>query len=346
MNPKKTMTLAALLLTLATPLAPAVAEDVKTAEERALEQTVTGDELFSTDRHEISAGHVDMGPRFVEGRWELMFRDDSAAQPVWRDPSDTVLATSDAALLPVPDDSRYSFVQADPGSEVYVIPQTELAGVVWPGWNTQDPEVVSRLGRGVTFTLEDVEGPGNFSLYLENGNFSAPQVLWSSDSTDPQDIWVDPNTHTHANWVFTAPGIYFLTVKVHAELADGSSVADTARLQFAVGDHTDAQQVFEAAAALPALDGQDAGASARAEGTADTAKPDVATEDSAATESAVAEVSDSAAQNADGQGASPLLFVGAGLVLAVLAGGIFLAVRRSSTAQKEALEHVGRGKKQ
>ena len=94
---------------------------------------------------------------------------------------------------------------APAGSKVYVIPQTETKGVIWPGWNTQDPQLVSKLNRGVNLTLEQVSGPGTFSLYLENGNFSAPQVLWSSTKSEPQKLWVEKNTHTHANWVFTAP---------------------------------------------------------------------------------------------------------------------------------------------
>ena len=101
----------------------------------------------------------------------------------------------------MPNDPRYSFVGAPAGSKVYVIPQTETKGVIWPGWNTQDPQLVSKLNRGVNLTLEQVSGPGTFSLYLENGNFSAPQVLWSSTKSEPQKLWVEKNTHTHANWV-------------------------------------------------------------------------------------------------------------------------------------------------
>lgn len=221
------------------------------AEEKALEQKLSETEPIAEGRTEISQGHVDMGPKFVDGKWTLMFHDDHADTPAWRRPADVVLKGDDTALLPKPDDDRYSFIDAKAGEQVYVIPQTEMDGVVWPGWNTQDPEVVSKLGRGVTLTLDKVEGPGQFSLYLENGNFSAPQVLWNSDkSGGPQDIWVDPNTHTHANWVFTKPGAYFLTVTAHAGLADGTKVSDTQRLQFAVGSGTSADQVFEAASAL------------------------------------------------------------------------------------------------
>ncbi|MDY6051699.1 MAG: choice-of-anchor M domain-containing protein [Rothia sp. (in: high G+C Gram-positive bacteria)] len=304
------------------------AEENKSAQERALEQTLSPDEPVVTGQHEISAGHVDMGPAFVEGSWELMFRDDSTAEPVWRDPAEVVLRGDDTAMLLVPDDPRYSFVQAKAGDEVYVIPQTELAGVVWPGWNTQNPQVVERLGRGVTFTLEGVEGPGGFSLYLENGTFGAPDVLWSSDNSDPQDIFVEPNVHTHANWVFTAPGAYYLTVRAHAELADGTVVSDTARLLFAVGSSVSNEQVFAGADALGSVDeGATAqgGESSSAEGVA----------------SAPAGDSSQAGLEAEAGGSGlPLGLVvgGALLLLGLIVGGILVA-RRSAAAKAEAFKH-------
>lgn len=299
---------------------PAVADDSSvSAEERALEQTLSEHEPIAEGRVEISSGHVDMGPKYVDGTWTLMFHDDHAETPVWRRAEDVVLKGDDTSLLPKPDDERYSFVKADAGDDVYVIPQTELAGVVWPGWNTQDPEVVSRLGQGVTLTLEKVEGPGQFTLYLENGNFSAPQVLWSSDRPEPQDIWVEPNTHTHANWVFTEPGAYFLTVRAHAELADGTVESDTQRLQFAVGSQTTAEQVFEAAAARGEV-----GASASAD-------------ESATAESGENSADEPAAQ--DSFSAALPWVLGGLLLLLVLAGSVFMVGRRrGASAQEQARE--------
>ena len=107
--------------------------------------------------------HVDMGPRFTDGKFQLMIHDDHAATPIWRSVDDVLYRGSDAALRQVPDDDRYSFVGAQPGEQVYVIPQTETKGVVWPGWTTQDPGLVQKTSRGVTLTLEQVQGPGGSS---------------------------------------------------------------------------------------------------------------------------------------------------------------------------------------
>lgn len=341
-SPRLTTALAlAALLVPASALTPAAyaAEENKSAEERALEQTLSPDEPVVSGQHEIAAGHVDMGPAFVEGSWELMFRDDSTAEPVWRDPADVVLRGDDTAMMAVPDDPRYSFVQASPGEQVYVIPQTELAGVVWPGWNTQNPQVVERLGRGVTFTLEAVEGPGEFSLYLENGTFGAPEVLWTSDATDPQDIFVEPNVHTHANWVFTAPGAYYLTVRAHAELADGTVVSDTARLLFAVGSTVTTEQVFAGADALGAVDPDSTGSESQGEDQDASAPATEATSTAAARGPSASNKT----ENSDSTLQVGLMAGGGALLLALIVGGVLLA-RRSAAAKAEAFEQSTGGR--
>lgn len=204
----------------------------------ALDQTISADEPVVTGAAVIDAGHVDIGPRFVDGEWRLLAHDDSVVPPVWRSLDDVVLWVRDAAQLTVPDDPQYEFLGAAPGTPVHVVPQTEHPEVVWLGWNTQDPEVMRRIDRGATLTLLGVDGPSPMTMFLQSGNLGAPEVLWRSTDPDPQSIWVDVNTHTHANWVFNAPGVYLVAVEVSADLVDGEAVRTTQYLRFAVGDAT------------------------------------------------------------------------------------------------------------
>ncbi|SJM54310.1 choice-of-anchor M domain-containing protein [Gulosibacter sp. 10] len=203
-------------------------------------------------QHVLDAGHVDMGPKFDEnGEWQLLIHDDAAradanATSVWRYPEETVFHVGDEAILPAPDDPAFDFVGVDPGTDVWVVPQTQNEEVVWLGWNTQDPEVMQRLDRGVTLTLTGVQGPGSMTAYLQAGNFGGPELLWDSKNPEPQPIWVDTNTHTHANWVFTEPGVYLVQLEVAADLADGTTVSDTQLLRFAVGTATNPQNAFAA----------------------------------------------------------------------------------------------------
>ena len=301
--------------------------------DRALTQTLSAEQPVASGRTEISAGHVDMGPRFNNGKFELMLHDDHGETPVWRSLDEVIYRGSDQAILEVPNDPRYSFVGAPAGSKVYVIPQTETKGVIWPGWNTQDPQLVSKLNRGVNLTLEQVSGPGTFSLYLENGNFSAPQVLWSSTKSEPQKLWVEKNTHTHANWVFTAPGEYLLKVTASAELSDGSTVTDTRYLKFAVGDSASADTLY-------AMEAQARGSS----GSASSASSDASSTSASQASGTQASGSSSAAAASDQSGYKaestvPWGAIAAG-VAAVIAVGAFLSFRRRSSAQREALDEV------
>ena len=302
--------------------------------DRALTQTLSAEQPVASGRIEISAGHVDMGPRFNNGKFELMLHDDHGESPVWRSLDEVIYRGSDKAILEVPNDPRYSFVGAPAGSKVYVIPQTETKGVIWPGWNTQDPQLVSKLNRGVNLTLEQVSGPGTFSLYLENGNFSAPQVLWSSTKNEPQKLWVEKNTHTHANWVFTAPGEYLLKVTASAELSDGSTVTDTRYLKFAVGDSASADTLY-------AMEAQARGSS----NSASSASSDASSSSASQAAGTQASGSSSAAAASDQSGFraeftiswSPIV---AGIVVVVGVGAFIISRRRRSSAQREALDEV------
>ncbi|WP_396646032.1 choice-of-anchor M domain-containing protein [Microbacterium sp.] len=236
----------------ALPVAP-VASVGATAggEDPNLDQTI-GELAIVHGERVLESGHLDMGPKYDDGQWRFLIHDDVAkadanAESVWRYPDETVLHVRDEGKLVVPDDPAYAFVGAAAGSEVWVAPQTQDPDVVWIGWNTQDPTVMQTVDRGVTLSLRSVEGPGIMTTYLQSGSFGAPQVLWDSRITEAQPVWVDVNTHTHANWVFTAPGVYLVELTAEADLIDGSHVSDTQRLRFAVGTDTAPAAAFAAA---------------------------------------------------------------------------------------------------
>ncbi|WP_448852956.1 choice-of-anchor M domain-containing protein [Corynebacterium frankenforstense] len=221
---------------------PGAVAGAQGAEDPALEQTVDADESVAPagTPAELTAGHADIGPVLTDDGVELMVRDDHAEPPVWRHLDDVVVRVPDAAQQTLPEEGDLSFTGAEPGQDVWVVPQTELAGVPWLGWNTQHPGVVDYADRGVTLELAGFDGPGRFSLFLQNGGFEEPQVLWNSAEEGRQGLWVDSNTHTHANWVFTEPGVYHVAVRVLVTGRDGTERADTRALTFAVGDGTEA----------------------------------------------------------------------------------------------------------
>jgi surface-anchored protein len=246
----------ALAVVLALLCLPAPATGQDRGEDPSLEQRIDARQRVATGRKVLSSGHVDVGPRFVDGEWTLMIHDDAAEESVWRAAGQTVLRVTDDALLRVPDDPAYAFLPAEPGADVYVVSQTQDPDVVWVGWNTQDPEVMETIDRGVTMTLEGIQGPGELAVYLQSGDFAEPQVLWNSAGA-AKPVWVDVNTHTHANWVFSAPGVYLVRVKISADLIDGTTVADTRELRFAVGSSASTGEAYAASWRGPSVDSED-----------------------------------------------------------------------------------------
>lgn len=212
----------------------------------ALDQQIDPDQEVASEPAVLEGGHVDMGPRYVDDEWTFLIHDDSADPPVWRHVDATALHVTDAALTSVPDDDAYAFVPAPAGADVHVVPQVQQPGVVWLGWNTQDPRVMETIDRGVTFRLRGVDGPGEMVMFLQSGDLGEPDAMWDSREQYPQDFWVEVNTHAHANWVFSEPGVYLVEIEIAADLVTGEQVSDTRALRFAVGDDTSGEEAIAA----------------------------------------------------------------------------------------------------
>ncbi|WP_432941244.1 choice-of-anchor M domain-containing protein [Kribbella sp. CA-253562] len=216
-----------------------------------------------TEQKVIADGHVDLGPRFVDGRWTVQLRDDTVDPAVWRPLDTVVLQASAKAQVTVPADPAYSFL-GTAGKKVWVIPQVQQAGIPWPGWNTQDTEVAQRVDREVTWSLQGVKGPGTFTLFL-NSDFGKPAPVFDSRKPLPQQTGVDVGTHVHGNWTFDAEGTYLLDVAMSARLTDGTTVSDHGTLRLYAGSG-DARSAFavepttsETPASTPATSSQSTG---------------------------------------------------------------------------------------
>lgn len=216
-----------------------------------LDQTVSENETMSTERAVMETGHADIGPKVVNGEWKILARDDSGATPVWRPVENVAFKVSDVALLDAPTDGDYTEFGAKSGDKWWVIPQTQNPDVVWLGWNTQDPAASSLMNRGATMSLQsDVHPAGGQSwVFVQDGTFGKPRVLFDGNKTGAQDTWLDVNTHVHANWVFTAAGVYLMPVKFCAQTtdtADGQEKCAQSTLRFAVGNSTSTDDAFAA----------------------------------------------------------------------------------------------------
>ena len=228
-----------------------------------LAQSVAAHEEWRGEASEISVGHVDLGPRLIDGQWRAGLRHDAETGAVWRDPNQTVLRVNDAAIMTAPDSADYPFLADVAGKPVHVIPQTQNPSVVWLGWNTQDPAVTATIDRGLTMRVGPVSGPGRAWLFLQSGTFGKPLLLADSGAA-PGDVWIDSGTHVHANWAFSAPGTYTATVTFLGTTTSGEAVSASTTLRFAVGDAASASEAL--AMAAPAASGSGSGSGAPAAG--------------------------------------------------------------------------------
>ena len=231
-----------------------------------LAQSVAAHEEWSNEASEISVGHVDLGPRLIDGQWRAGLRHDAETGAVWRDPNQTVLRVNDAAIMTAPDSADYPFLADVAGKPVYVVPQTQNPGVVWLGWNTQDPAVTATIDRGLTMRVGPVSGPGRAWLFLQSGTFGKPLLLADSGAA-PGDVWIDSGTHVHANWAFSAPGTYTATVTFLGTTTAGEAVNASTTLRFAVGDAASASEALAMAAPSASASGSGSGSGAPAVGT-------------------------------------------------------------------------------
>lgn len=183
----------------------------------------------------VAAGHVDVAARVGGGRLTTVIADasDAAADETLRAPSETVLQVRPEAQTTVPDDPAYSFL-GSAGAKTWVLPETEAEGLLWPGWSTEAIPVGATTG-GVTWTLDRIDGPGEFALYQTP--FTGPKVFFDTrDGISAADTFEIPrNIHAHGTWAFSAEGTYCLGFTRSATLASGAAVSDSFTLAFAVG---------------------------------------------------------------------------------------------------------------
>ena len=280
--PRLGMSLSALLVSAFLVIAGAPSSFADPSPDPDLAQSVAAHEEWSNEASEISVGHVDLGPRLIDGQWRAGLRHDAESGAVWRDPNQTVLRVNDAAIMTAPDSADYPFLADVAGKPVYVVPQTQNPGVVWLGWNTQDPAVTATIDRGLTMRVGPVSGPGRAWLFLQSGTFGKPLLLADSGAA-PGDVWIDSGTHVHANWAFSAPGTYTATVTFLGTTTAGEAVSASTTLRFAVGDAASASEALAMAApaAAPA-DGASASSSSSGDAPAGSGDADPAGSSSAA----------------------------------------------------------------
>lgn len=161
------------------------------------------------DKLVIDHGHVDIAVYTGDSNnVDMAVQEDVTGSHVFRDPDTVVFAVGDAGKT----------------NGVYRIPQTQIDGVPWMGWNNQsmNPHKPTQL------SLTGVEGPGNVRVWMFGGLGGGDQEIFSTQGAT--DYTIPANTHAHANWDFDKPGYYTLQFQA----SDGNSTV-TRNIHVAVG---------------------------------------------------------------------------------------------------------------
>lgn len=188
----------------------------------------------------LGDGHVDLASRLDGRDLQTVVKDTTrTSAPIWRDLRRTVFWARSAARTAVPAGADYDFL-GRAGSPVWLLPQTQQAGLLWPGWSTESLPATATRG-GVSWSLNQVGGldgaaaPGEFALF-EASTFGRPKVLFNTRDGGGDAFTIPKNAHAHGSWAFEQPGTYCLSFTRSATLTDGTIVSDDSVLAVAVGD--------------------------------------------------------------------------------------------------------------
>ena len=172
-------------------------------------------------RQLLATGHADLVSVFLEaGSLVVAGQSDVDRVATRFDPSRTTVNVTDAALRPAPGSPAYDFLGVPAGTPVHVVPQAFQPGVLWAGWNTESVPRGALVGDAVDVTLREVRGPGRVEVYLSG--VDGPERVWSSHDPGLRTLRVAVPTHAHANWAFTAPGVYELEFAASATASSGA----------------------------------------------------------------------------------------------------------------------------
>ncbi|KTR94742.1 hypothetical protein NS220_08095 [Microbacterium testaceum] len=216
----------------------------------------------------LSSGHVDYASRLVNGSLQSLVGDDSSGSKVYREPSSTVLWLKPSARVTLP----AGFGQVGTaGSTVWQVPQTQNPDLVWLGWNTEMLNDGNTAGP-VRWTIDGIDGPGRVTVYLSGSFGGVQQTIFAGGGSYDIPLGV----HAHANWAFSAEGVYRITSTQTATLADGRVSRDRETLTVVVGDVDPRSAVSGAAGCAPlsaiSLANADVAAAAAEQAAADAAR--------------------------------------------------------------------------
>lgn len=239
----------------------------------------------------IAGVHTEMLNAFLDGNQFTLgtLADTGPGQQGRFNPARTVFHLPDVEDAHTNVVAGYDYI-APEGTDIFYIPSTRTRGLLYPGLGAEGirPGALKDNTINLELVRSSVPEGGRAEVFTESGRDN-PRVFSTSDQLAPHTITA--GGHEHLSWAFTRAGIYQLTFRATATLADGTPVSSEATYTIAVG--TDAEDGFKL------LNAQNAAKEASKDATSEAAETPKAT--STATESATGTPSASTSTSASAE---------------------------------------------
>lgn len=193
---------------------------------------------------EYSGGHGDVGLAFEGGELELHYHfGEGAILDGSELLTDAEFAPSEAYVR-VPDSARQtvgaavSFLGVGAGDDIWRLPAQNPGTNAIPYLGLAADELSVVDFSTASYRLTGFSGPGNFALWNSDGVGGTTVFMQSLDGIDGTDVYdLTVGGHDHANWGFTAEGVYDITITAFAD-GDAGSFSDVGTFRFVVGSAT------------------------------------------------------------------------------------------------------------
>ena len=191
----------------------------------------------------IAGVHTEMLNAFLDGNQFTLatLADTGPGQQGRFNPARTVFHLPDVEDAHTNVVAGYDYI-APEGTDIFYIPSTRTRGLLYPGLGAEGirPGALKDNTIKLELVRSSVPEGGRAEVFTESGRDN-PRVFSTNDQLAPHTI--TSGGHEHLSWAFTRKGIYQLTFRATATLADGTPVSSEATYTIAVG--TNAEDGFE-----------------------------------------------------------------------------------------------------
>ena len=191
----------------------------------------------------IAGVHTEMLNAFLDGSQFTLgtLADTGPGQQGRFNPARTVFHLPDVEDAHTNVVAGYDYI-APEGTDIFYIPSTRTRGLLYPGLGAEGirPGALKDNTINLELVRSSVPEGGRAEVFTESGRDN-PRVFSTNDQLAPHTI--TSGGHEHLSWAFTRAGIYQLTFRATANLADGTPVSSEATYTIAVG--TNAEDGFK-----------------------------------------------------------------------------------------------------